>query len=107
MITRVVLSHCHKDHAGGLKGIINNKILAFVGGLHLKDNGEEEIPDLIDFLKSERVRYKEPFENYATQYYVWYDSEKVKIFCENEKRSIKRIINNCKSLFNFNFNHMD
>ncbi len=148
MITRVVLSHCHKDHTGGLKGIvdlkghfkifagksceetlsnreeikninltyvnsepvkiingvyltgelgdaireislimdtgggviiitgcahaglkeifkkakeiINDKIFALVGGLHLKDKREDEILELIDFLKSEGVRYIAP-----------------------------------------------
>ncbi|GLI52772.1 class I SAM-dependent methyltransferase [Thermodesulfovibrio yellowstonii] len=38
----------------------------------------------------------EPFENYATQYDAWYDSERGKIVYENEKRCLKRIINDCK-----------
>lgn len=42
------------------KEIVDDKIFALVGGLHLKDKREEEILDLIDFLKSEGVRYIAP-----------------------------------------------
>lgn len=42
------------------KEIVDDKIFALVGGLHLKDKKEEEIFDLIDFLKSEGVRYIAP-----------------------------------------------
>ena len=43
----------------------------------------------------EAVSTDEPFESYATQYDAWYDSEKGKILYENEKRCLKRLINDC------------
>jgi len=60
----VVITGC--AHAGlkeifkKAKEIINDKIFALVGGLHLKDKKEEEIHELIEFLKSEGVRYIAP-----------------------------------------------
>ncbi len=40
--------------------IVNDKIFAVVGGLHLKDKKEKEIADLIEFLKNEGVKYIAP-----------------------------------------------
>lgn len=43
----------------------------------------------------EVVSIDEPFESYATQYDAWYDSERGKILYENEKKCLKKLINDC------------
>lgn len=37
--------------------IVDDKILALIGGVHLKDKKEEEILDLVDYLKNKQVKY--------------------------------------------------
>lgn len=43
----------------------------------------------------EVVSIDEPFESYANQYDAWYDSERGKILYENEKKCLKKLINDC------------
>ncbi|WP_353686590.1 MBL fold metallo-hydrolase [Thermodesulfovibrio sp. 3462-1] len=40
--------------------IVNDKIFAVIGGLHLKDKKEDEIADIIKFLKNEGIKYIAP-----------------------------------------------
>jgi 7,8-dihydropterin-6-yl-methyl-4-(beta-D-ribofuranosyl)aminobenzene 5'-phosphate synthase len=40
--------------------IVNQNVFALIGGLHLKDKKEEEIYELIDYLKSKKLKYIAP-----------------------------------------------
>ncbi|HHW21022.1 MAG TPA: hypothetical protein GXX27_07845 [Thermodesulfovibrio thiophilus] len=43
-----------------VKEILNQNVFALVGGLHLKDYGEEQLRQLVVYLKSEGIKYIAP-----------------------------------------------